>query len=114
VGIDIEPGQSNKHVLHGDFHDINFPSSCFDYVFCNCIDHVYNFDRFFEETSRILKDDGVIFYEIGVQRAGEYETIDTTDISGLRNQIAHYFTVTKELPVDNGWRGVLLILKKNT
>lgn len=112
VGIDIEPGEKNNHVLYGDFHDVKFPDRCFDFVFSNCIDHVYDIDKYLKNIFRLLKSDGVGLLEVGVQKAGEYETMDTQDITELKRQINKYFKIKFTKPIDNGWKGELLILKK--
>lgn len=49
---------------------------------------------------------------MGVQKAGEYETMDTQDITELKRQINKYFKIKFTKPIDNGWKGELLILKK--
>ncbi len=64
VGIDLNPGQENKYVLYGDFHDIQFPSHSIDAVFCNSIDHVLDFHRFITEVKRVLKPGGLFILEI--------------------------------------------------
>ncbi len=110
IGIDIEPGSNNKHVLYGDFHEINFPDKSFDYVFTNCIDHVYDIGKFLSEIKRVLKKDGIALLEVAIQEAGEYETIDTTNIEELLVHITNTFTIKKETEIDNGWKGILLIL----
>lgn len=112
IGIDINPGVNNLHVLYGDFHEINFPDRCFDYVFTNCVDHVYDMEKFLYEISRVLKSDGIGIIELAVQEAGEYETIDTRDITDIRSHIRKYFRINFESPIDNGWQGKLLILKR--
>jgi SAM-dependent methyltransferase len=112
IGIDIEPGISNKHVLYGDFHETNFADRSFDFVFSNCIDHVFDLDKFLKEIFRLLKSDGIGILEVAVQKAGEYETIDTQDITFIKQQINRYFKIKFEKPINNGWQGELIILKK--
>lgn len=111
IGIDIEPGEKNEHVLYGDFHNINFPSGLFDFVFCNSIDHVLFLDKFFVEAKRILKPSGIFLLEIAIQAAGQYEVIDTKNIDFLKKEILKYFLVDNEISIVNKWEGVLLILK---
>jgi len=112
IGIDIEPGEKNEHVLYGDFHQLKFPDYIFDFAFCNAIDHVLYLDVFLKETNRILKPNGVFFLELAIQRAGKYEVFDTENIIPIKEAILKYFLINKEFNIDNGWKGVLLILKK--
>jgi len=64
LGIDINPGKSNKYVIKGDFHNVPFEDKYFDVVYCNCIDHCWNLKLLSMETDRVLKNDGVLILEI--------------------------------------------------
>lgn len=55
---------------------------------------------------------GIGILEVAVQKAGEYETIDTQDIIFIKQQINRYFKIKFEKPINNGWQGELIILKK--
>ncbi|HBS28176.1 MAG TPA: hypothetical protein DEB06_01710 [Phycisphaerales bacterium] len=79
VGLDIEPGEKNPHVLHGDFHDLAFPDACFDRVFTNAIDHAWDPARVIDEGARVLKPGGLFHLELCAERPGRYEAIDTSD-----------------------------------
>ena len=108
IGIDINPGDNNPDVLYGDFHDVPFSSGVFDVVFCNCIDHVFDLDKFLYECKRLLKFGGLLILEIAIQKAGEYETIDTQDISGILDKIKTIFGEYSTKKIDNGWQGISL------
>lgn len=112
IGIDIQPGEKNEHVLYGDFHNINFPNNIFDFVFCNAIDHVLYLDVFLQEIDRILKPNGILLLEVAIQKMGPYEVLDTLDINPIKEIILKYFSIKKELDIDNVWKGVLLIIEK--
>jgi ubiquinone/menaquinone biosynthesis C-methylase UbiE len=112
IGVDVNPGERNEHVLYGDFHELNFNDSTFDFVFCNAIDHVLYLDVFLDECARVLKDDGVIIFEVAIQEMGEHEVIDTLDISTIKKDMTERFAIKQEMDIDNGWKGVLLILEK--
>ena len=113
IGIDLNPGEGNRDVLFGDFHTINFSDGLFDVVFCNCIDHVFDLDIFLAEVLRVLKPLGRFTCEIAIQKAGPYETIDTQDITGLKETIIKSFSSVENIgEIDNGWKGELLILQK--
>lgn len=63
IGVDINPGEDNEYVLHGDFHNLQFPDSSIDIVYCNCFDHCYNPDLVLAEIHRILKPKGLFLME---------------------------------------------------
>jgi SAM-dependent methyltransferase len=65
VGIDINPGEKNRHVVYGDFHDIQYPSSCTDVVFTNSLDHAFDVEKLIKEVSRVLKPGGLAIVEVG-------------------------------------------------
>src|SRR4030067_1257414 len=111
VGLDINPGKSNKYVVYGDFHDIQFADNSVDIVFTNSLDHTFDFDRLLKEIKRVLKPNGFLILEIfkgknegmgsGYYEAVEWEKIDDAlDIfikSGLR--------IVKETDFEYPWEG---------
>ena len=64
VGLDVNPGNENKYVVYGDFHDIQFPTGSVDIVFSNSLDHVLDFEKFVSEIDRVLKPGGILILEI--------------------------------------------------
>lgn len=64
VGLDLEPGAENKHVVYGDFHNIQFADHSVDAVFTNSLDHVFDFDKLIKEIKRVLKPQGLLILEI--------------------------------------------------
>ncbi len=80
VGIDINPGPDNQHVLPGDFHGIVFPDASVDAVYCNALDHVYDLERVLGEVGRLLRPEGIFVADIigGYEEgfvAGDYESV---------------------------------------
>lgn len=63
VGIDINPGENNHFVLHGDFHSIQFPDGVVDVVFTNSLDHVFDIQQVLNEVRRVLKSNGLFVVE---------------------------------------------------
>ena len=59
VGIDINPGEGSRHVLLGDFHQLDFPDSSVDIIFTNSLDHVYDMKKLLGEVYRVLKPGGI-------------------------------------------------------
>lgn len=64
IGIDLNPGASNKYVLSGDFHDIQFADGSFHAAYCNTWDHVFDYDRMLAELRRTLKPNAALIAEI--------------------------------------------------
>ncbi len=69
VGLDLNPGRQNRYVLHGDFHEIQFPRESADIIFSNSLDHVFAVDRFIAEIRRVLKNGGLLILETMKGRA---------------------------------------------
>lgn len=119
IGIDIEPGPCNPYVLHGDFHDIQFADSSFDFAFCNAIDHVFELEKFVKEVKRILKPNGELILEICTKKPGKYEAIDISDnIESVINILEQSFYITKKETLENKtsfvqWDGQLLFMSKS-
>jgi len=63
VGLDLNPGEQNRYVLHGDFHQLQFPRESADVIFSNSLDHVFAVDRFIAEIRRVLKSGGLLLLE---------------------------------------------------
>ena len=59
VGIDINPGEGSRHVLLGDFHQLDFPDGSVDIVFTNSLDHAYDLKKLLGEVYRVLKPGGI-------------------------------------------------------
>ena len=55
VGIDLNPGDNNSVVLHGDFHQLVFPDQSVDVVFTNSLDHCFDLNQVCREVLRVLK-----------------------------------------------------------
>ena len=79
VGIDLNPGEGNQHVLPGDFHNIVFPDGSLDAIYRNTLDHVYDLEKLLSEVTRLLRPGGLFVadiiggYEEGFY-AGNYES----------------------------------------
>jgi len=118
VGIDLEPGDLNNYVLHGDFHDMQFSDEVFDFAFCNAIDHVYDLTKLLKETHRILKANGEFIIELALVNPSNYESIDTSEFDKIHSVISKFFTLDEKKDVLNStsygeWKGLELHYKKN-
>ena len=69
IGLDLNPGEGNRFVVHGDFHQIQFANDSVDVIFTNSVDHVFDLDKFITEICRVLKPDGLLIMDIAKGRA---------------------------------------------
>jgi len=95
VGIDLNPGEKNKNVLHGDFHDIQFPNKSIDIIFSNSLDHSFDFEKVLEEIKRVLKDEGFLILEMAYgyeegTKTGPYEAFHWAKIDDMIKLIEDY------------------------
>jgi len=64
VGIDLNPGENNQFVLHGDFHELVFADDSVDVVYTNVLDHVFDLERAMAQVTRVLAPGGMMLAEI--------------------------------------------------
>lgn len=76
IGIDLNPGDNNKHVIQGDFHDLKFEDQSFDILYSNSMDHVLYLDKFLDEACRVLKMGGLFILDIDGDPPAEWECLD--------------------------------------
>jgi ubiquinone/menaquinone biosynthesis C-methylase UbiE len=63
VGVDIESGKESAYVLHGDFHQLQFPSNSVQVVFTNALDHAFYLEKVIAEAARVVKVEGIFVVE---------------------------------------------------
>jgi SAM-dependent methyltransferase len=93
VGIDLNPGGGNVHVLSGDFHRLAFADGTVDIVYTNVLDHAFDLEKVMGETRRVLSDRGIAFVEIirGTDEGylpQEYESIAWKTARGFADRLA--------------------------
>lgn len=74
IGTDLNPGEGNKYVVHGDFHDIQFADDTVDIVFTNAIDHSLQPTKLIKEVRRVLNPGGILILEVGRGTKDEHGT----------------------------------------
>jgi SAM-dependent methyltransferase len=87
VGIDLNPGETNPYVLHGDFHHIQFSDISIDLIYCNCIDHVQDIEVFLSEIHRLLKPDAMLLVQAkcGTSERGGSDHWDCLEWDAAKN-----------------------------
>lgn len=111
VGIDLNPGTENRHVLHGDFHDLQFADRSVDVVFTNSLDHVFAIDRFLAEIRRVLKPGGTLIVEAshGIREGkepGHYEAFWWQSVEDVRRLFEDAgFRLQHRRPFIAPWKG---------
>lgn len=63
VGLDVNAGKDNKHVLYGDFHELQFADNSIDIIYTNSLDHVLDMDKVISEVARTLQSGGIFMTE---------------------------------------------------
>lgn len=112
VGIDLNAGASNRYVVTGDFHKLQYADRSVDCVYTNCLDHAFDVARIAREAARVLKPSGLFIvemiggYEEG-HRPGEWESTFWPTTEHLAQSIcaAGDFTISRSSPIRNlsGW-----------
>ena len=110
LGVDLEPGPHNRHVLPGDVHALQFADGVFDYAFTNILDHVLDLEAFATEVLRVLRRDGVLIAEFSSGPIKNYEVNDLTD-GRVQAFIGQRMRLLSKTPIANttsytDWRGL--------
>lgn len=120
VGIDLNPGEGNRYVLHGDFHDMQFPESSVDIAFTNSLDHSQNLEKLLQETRRVLKKGGYFVVEIvdGTEEGklpGYFESLSWKRVDDIIEVIeGNGFSLKEKRRFKYPWSGIhCLFLKKS-
>jgi SAM-dependent methyltransferase len=120
VGIDLNPGEKNRYVLHGDFHDLQFPSDSVDVVYTNSLDHALDLTKLLSEVNRVLRTGGTFLVEAmkGTETPegfGDYETLWWGNVDALVDVICKSgFALESRREFDYPWVGEQLILVRIT
>jgi SAM-dependent methyltransferase len=111
VGIDLNPGPGNRFVLHGDFHQLQFPDSSTNVVFTNSLDHCFDIQKVLAEVRRVLKANGLFLVE-AVRGSDEgckplfYESFSWSTVGDLVESIQRAgFKCISRTSFDYPWQG---------
>jgi len=102
IGIDLNPWQNNKFVLFGDVHQIEFPKSVFDKVFCNILDHVLDIEKALREIARVLKSPGQLVLHISHSEPEDFEVRGWDSAEKFAERIGVFFGFQPIITERNG------------
>lgn len=118
VGIDLKPLPASRHVLNGDFHELQFADASVDVVFTNSLDHAFDLERILGEVRRVLKPEAHFVVEANVEAdeggaaAGPYESMVWKSADDLLERLeAEGFRLETRSPFDVPWQGEQLVLR---
>lgn len=117
IGIDLNPGEGNRYVVLGDFHDLQYANKSVDIVYTNALDHAFDLEKIVSEVTRVLKDDGVFIAEIvdpSVRGPGDYEAIWWKTLDDVVGRIEKAgVTVWEHADFEYPWQGRQVVFVKN-
>lgn len=124
IGIDLNPGLGNRHVVVGDFHDPQFADESFDLVYSNCLDHSFDLDKVMAGADRVLKRGGAFVADI-MNGAGDSDAwaADGYDclfwdssadiIERLKESTGFELETASPMKSVWGWSGQMVVLRKS-
>lgn len=116
VGIDLNPGDANRYVVTGDFHELQYADRSVDVVFTNSLDHAFELDQIVKQVARVLKDSGRFIAEIvdpGRNGPGDYEATWWSSIDDVVGVIMSAgFKVAGRTEFDQPWQGTQVVFVK--
>jgi len=119
AGIDINPGEKNRFVLHGDFHELQFADDSVDAIYTNSVDHVLHLNKFIGEIKRVLKPNGLLILDLvkGTEEGyepGDFESyIWKTVDQALAEFVKVGFGLSYRQDIGNPWPGEHIHLVNN-
>lgn len=121
VGIDLEPGPKSRHVVTGDFHELQFADDSLDFVYTNSLDHAFDLAQILGEVRRVLKPEGWFLVEANLEaeeggaNAGPYESMVWKTADTLLERIEDGgFRLETRAPFDLPWSGEQLVLRRTS
>lgn len=118
VGVDLNPGEKNRYVVHGDFHDLQFAAGSVDVVYTNSLDHAFDVERIAKEVFKVLKPDGCFVVEAVQGRdqgvnPGFFESFFWKNIDELVHVFEKAgFTVSRRTPITRPWPGEQICFRR--
>lgn len=118
IGIDLNPGEKNRYVVHGDFHEIQYAPGSIDLIFTNSLDHVRSIETVIGEIKRLLKPNGALILEVckGTEEEGIFSSYESFAWAKIGDLVAIIegpgFRVIREQQFEYPWHGKQICLRK--
>jgi SAM-dependent methyltransferase len=118
TGIDLNPGENNRYVGYGDFHDLQFASGSLDVVYTNSLDHAFDIDRIAQQVLKVLKPHGLFVVEAVQGRdqginPGFFESFFWKNTDELVRAFTNAgFTVSGRTPISYPWPGEQICFRR--
>lgn len=118
IGIDLNPGEENRYVVIGDFHDLQYANASVDVVYSNALDHVFELERVASEVHRVLRPGGLFLVdaERGSEEGMEPEFYESFWWRSTRELCERLETMGFEklgtTPITIPWKGDQLRLRR--
>merc|ERR1712166_1422293 len=98
VGVGLNPGEKNPHVLLGDAHSIGFAPGSVEILYSNVLDHILNLDNFVEQVAGVLSGGGLFLVDLSKKAVDEYAVHDfRKEKAVFMNLLQSHFTIVSEL-----------------
>ena len=110
-GIDLNPGLDNPLVSAGDMMKLHDPDNSVDLLYSNCIDHAFDLDQMIAEHARVLKPDGYLLYDIGInleEGGGPFESISWDRTEDVVLRLLEKFRSVIRIERERQWLWVLV------
>ena len=110
-GIDLNPGSDNPLVSVGDMMKLDDPDNSVDLLYSNCIDHAFDLDRMIAEHARVLKPEGYLLYDIGInmeEGGGPFEAISWDRTEDVVLRLLECFRAVIRIERERQWLWVLV------
>lgn len=107
-GIDLNPGLDNPYVIKGDFMHMDNATSSLDLLYTNCVDHAFDLEAFFAEHARVIKPDGYALYDVTLNSAGVFETVQWQNEMDLVGLMIQHFKRIIRVEREPDWLWILL------
>jgi SAM-dependent methyltransferase len=110
-GIDLNPGPENPLVRAGDFMHLDNENDSVDLLYTNCVDHAFHLEAFFAEQARVIKPDGYVLYDIGInieEGGGPFEAVSWKRVEDVFQLALKRFKKLIRVERETQWMWVLL------
>ena len=110
-GIDLNPGPGNPLVTAGDMMKLDLPDDSLDLLYTNCVDHAFDLEQMIAEHSRVLRPDGYLLYDIGLNMedgGGPFEAISWNRTEDIISRLMKSFRAVIRIERERQWIWALL------